>query len=114
MDAWNTTFLLGRPIFRGELLVSGRVYHILLCNIMYTTSAAYISSFKGHALIFPSENHQHPGHEIHLKYETRTGVMSHGTHLGGIKQAANVWVNFEGFPLNSALFGLVIHHDPCN
>ena len=22
-DGWNTTFLLGRPIFRGELLVSG-------------------------------------------------------------------------------------------
>ena len=29
MDGWNTTFLLGRPIFRGELLellVSGRVF----------------------------------------------------------------------------------------
>ncbi len=25
MDGWNTTFLLGRPIFRCELLVSGRV-----------------------------------------------------------------------------------------
>ncbi len=25
MDGWNTTFLLGRPIFRGELLVSGSV-----------------------------------------------------------------------------------------
>ena len=25
MDGWNTTFLLGRPIFRGRLLVSGRV-----------------------------------------------------------------------------------------
>ena len=25
MDGWNTTILLGRPIFRGELLVSGRV-----------------------------------------------------------------------------------------
>ena len=25
MDGWNTTFLFGRPIFRGELLVSGRV-----------------------------------------------------------------------------------------
>ena len=25
MDGWNTTFLLGRPIFRGELLISGRV-----------------------------------------------------------------------------------------
>ena len=25
MDGWNTTFLLGKPIFRGELLVSGRV-----------------------------------------------------------------------------------------
>ena len=23
MDGWNTTFLLGRPIFRGKLLVSG-------------------------------------------------------------------------------------------
>ena len=28
MEGWNTIFLLGRPIFRGELLVSGRVY----CN----------------------------------------------------------------------------------
>ena len=26
MDGWNTSFLLGWPIFRGELLVSGRVY----------------------------------------------------------------------------------------
>ncbi len=25
MDGWNTTFLLGRPIFRCELLVSGKV-----------------------------------------------------------------------------------------
>ena len=25
MDGWNTSFLLGTPIFRGELLVSGRV-----------------------------------------------------------------------------------------
>ena len=25
MDGWNTTFLLGRHIFRGKLLVSGRV-----------------------------------------------------------------------------------------
>ena len=25
MDGWNTTFLLGWPIFRCELLVSGRV-----------------------------------------------------------------------------------------
>ena len=25
MDGWNITFLLGRPIFRGELLVSGRI-----------------------------------------------------------------------------------------
>ena len=25
MDGWNTTFLLGRSIFRGELLVLGRV-----------------------------------------------------------------------------------------
>ena len=25
MDGWNTSFLLGRPIFRGKLLVSGRV-----------------------------------------------------------------------------------------
>ena len=25
MDGWNTSFFLGWPIFRGELLVSGRV-----------------------------------------------------------------------------------------
>ncbi len=25
MDGWNTNFLLGRPIFRGEPLVSGSV-----------------------------------------------------------------------------------------
>ena len=28
MDGWNTSFLLGWPIFRGELLVSGR----LICS----------------------------------------------------------------------------------
>ena len=27
MDGWNTSFLLGWPIFRCELLVSGSVYH---------------------------------------------------------------------------------------
>ena len=26
MDGWNTTFILGWPIFRGKPLVSGRVY----------------------------------------------------------------------------------------
>ena len=26
MDGWNTSFLLGWPLFRGELLVSGSVY----------------------------------------------------------------------------------------
>ena len=26
MDGWKMTFLLGNPIFRGELLVSGSVY----------------------------------------------------------------------------------------
>ena len=25
MEGWNTSFLFGRPIFRGELSVSGRV-----------------------------------------------------------------------------------------
>ena len=30
MDGWNTTFLLGRPIFRGYVsLVSGSVYSFL-------------------------------------------------------------------------------------
>ena len=28
MDGWKITFLLGRPIFRGELLVSGSVYQL--------------------------------------------------------------------------------------
>ena len=28
MDGWNTSFLLGWPIFRGELLVSGRVNQV--------------------------------------------------------------------------------------
>ena len=32
MDGWNTTFLLGRPIFRCELLVSGRVHPRRLTN----------------------------------------------------------------------------------
>ncbi len=35
MDGWNTTFLLGYPIFRGELLVLGSVLpemdHLLGC-----------------------------------------------------------------------------------
>ena len=26
MDCWKTTFLLGRPLFSGNMLVSGRVY----------------------------------------------------------------------------------------
>ena len=30
MDGWNTTFLLGRPIFRGKPLVSGRVSLIVI------------------------------------------------------------------------------------
>ena len=38
MDAWNTTFLLGRPIFRCELLVSGRV-------IFWFYTLLYLDSF---------------------------------------------------------------------
>ena len=35
-----------------------------------------------------------------------------GPIWGGIKLDAKMYGNVEGFPLNSALFGLVIHH-PC-
>ena len=28
MDGWNTTFVLGRPFFRGELLVLGRILEV--------------------------------------------------------------------------------------
>ena len=35
MDGWNTSFLLGWHIFRGELLVSERVYN--LPTISYTS-----------------------------------------------------------------------------
>ncbi len=30
MDGWNTSFLLGWPIFRGELLISGSVLSLSL------------------------------------------------------------------------------------
>ena len=30
MDGWNTDFLLGRPIFKCELLVLGRIYTLVL------------------------------------------------------------------------------------
>ena len=30
MDGWETSFLLKKPIFRCELLVSGRVFHVYL------------------------------------------------------------------------------------
>ena len=36
MDGWNTSFLLGWHIFRGELLVSGRV--VGLVNILVDSS----------------------------------------------------------------------------
>ena len=35
MDGWHTRFLLGWPIFRGELLVSGRVYHYNLDSSIF-------------------------------------------------------------------------------
>ena len=45
MDGWNTTFLLGRPIFRCELLVSGRVSLTTLQK--YPMEATWIhSSFQ--------------------------------------------------------------------
>ena len=38
MDGWNTCFLLGRPIFRCELLVSGSVAELMqLIALQYET-----------------------------------------------------------------------------
>ena len=37
MDGWNTTFLLGRPIFRGKPLVSGRVIYFLQLSTFFHT-----------------------------------------------------------------------------
>ena len=42
MDGWNTSFLLGGPIFRGELLVSGSVspwkFRLGFLRIFWTNS----------------------------------------------------------------------------
>ena len=45
MDGWNTSFVLGWPIFTGELLVSGRVnldikISIFFVKILGNTQAA--------------------------------------------------------------------------
>ena len=45
MDGWNTTFLLGRPIFRGELLVSGRVSHDIQLSMQNAQSISSIVLF---------------------------------------------------------------------
>ena len=53
MDGWITTFLLGRPVFKGELLASGRV--------LYPST--------GVALDHPVSDHAHPravGSILHL------------------------------------------------
>ena len=42
MDGWNTTFLLGRPIFRCELLVSGRVTIYLLSGVIQMAVSWFI------------------------------------------------------------------------
>ena len=46
MDTWNTTFLLGRPIFRGELLVSGRVAPEEKKSVESSSSQAGIASWQ--------------------------------------------------------------------
>ena len=35
-------------------------------------------------------------------------------YLFGGHQTMQMYGKFDGFPKNSALFGLVIHHDPCS
>ena len=44
MDGWNTTFLLGSPIFRGELLVSGRVCLIKVVEVDSCRRPAWYSN----------------------------------------------------------------------
>ena len=49
MDGWNTSFILGRPIFRCELLVSGRVSrmwtHKYDINMLSKISSVYLEFF---------------------------------------------------------------------
>ena len=52
MDNWKTSFLLGWPIFRGELLVSGRVVH----RHFFETQQAIIIPIMKASLVQLQEN----------------------------------------------------------
>ena len=46
---WNTSFLLGRPTFRGELLVSGRVVDLMISNdFVHPRIAGYLPAMPCH------------------------------------------------------------------
>ena len=63
MDGWNTCFLLGWPIFRGELLVSGRVPTQTSCTIIFGKSLKIT---------------------IHLHYLIRPNIGNLMTPVGGL------------------------------
>ena len=52
MDGWNTSFLLGWPIFRGELLVSGRVIQVIFDDKSQESVVVYKAGFNAIFAIF--------------------------------------------------------------
>ena len=71
MDGWNTTFLFKNPIFRGELLVSGRValeFVHVVCPFFDLTEPAECKSllktqqdFQQYLWFYQPASERHPG-----------------------------------------------------
>ena len=54
MDGWNTSFLLGWPIFRGDMLVSGKGKYTIPqmdpgCHLQGCTDLHLVETIPGHA-----------------------------------------------------------------
>ena len=101
MDGWNTTFLLGRPIFRGYVSFREGIIKrgVTQCHLFL---GGGFTDFLFSPLF---------GEDSHFDYFQMGGNHQLVFFLGGIKLDANLWsCRFEGdFPNKQCMkFGLVI------
>ena len=96
MDGWNTTFLLRRPIFRGELLVSGRVP----VPVAMTPWSSLFPSIFGLLAFFP-QHYLNSGHKRKTgRFETDVKLwmyypqLHHSCNLKWSNRTWTIWMMY--------------------
>ena len=112
MDGWNISFLLGWPLFRGELLVSGSVYNLIRLDDTTKLLAGHPKS-PSWKEIFRSSPVINWGRDVSFgSVSTIVGLLRGGPRGGGSLIFPNVSWGSPIFPRNPII--LPQKHNPWN